>query len=102
MVNASAPGRNNGIICITGDEVAGSNNEILEMELCGTFESHDGQNFFIVNKSMGPNNYVPVYKSEIKPAHVGKFIWNKFAILTSVLCKEEDDREIKVEYFRYE
>jgi hypothetical protein len=49
---------------------------------------------------MGPNHYIPVYKSETKPVVGHNYVWPTFQLLTSTLCKEEDDREIKIEFFR--
>jgi hypothetical protein len=49
---------------------------------------------------MGPNHYIPVYKSETKTSNGHIYSWNKFELLTSTICKEEDDREIKIEFFK--
>ena len=41
---------------------------MVEFEINASFEKSDGYNFFLVQKYIGPNHYVPVYKSEIKTA----------------------------------
>lgn len=49
---------------------------------------------------MGPNNYKPVYKSEITSSINGRYTWNLVSILTSELANEEPEREIRVEFFK--
>ena len=49
---------------------------------------------------MGPNNYKPVYKSEITSSINGRFTWNLVSILTSELANEDPEREIRIEFFK--
>jgi len=49
---------------------------------------------------MGPNNYKPVYKSEITSSIGGRYTWNLVSILTSELANEELEREIRFEFFK--
>lgn len=51
---------------------------------------------------MSPNNYVPVYKSELAPMDhaTAGYKWNKVSVLTSTLCKEEDTREIRIDFYK--
>lgn len=49
---------------------------------------------------MGPNNYKPVYKSEIQSSINGRFRWNLVSILTSELANEDPERQIRLEFFK--
>jgi len=50
---------------------------------------------------MSPTNFVPVYKSEIKqPDSSDKIRWSMTRMLTSMICAEEEDRDIKIEVFK--
>ena len=57
-------------------------------------------NFFLVYKQISPQQYKPIYKSEIKPAVGGFFTWAPTQILTSELANEDAEREIKFEFFK--
>ena len=54
----------------------------------------------LIHKFMGPNNYKPVYKSEITSSINGRYSWNLVSILTSELANEEPEREIRFEFFK--
>ncbi len=70
------------------------------MEVEGFITGYNSDHiFFIVQKFLSPGHYIPVYKSELKTISGRSFPWAKFSLLTSTLCKEEDDREIKIEFF---
>ena len=73
---------------------------MVEFEIQGVFNSNDGYNFFLVQKFISPGHYIPIYKSEIKPAEGNNFNWAKFSLLTSNLCKEENDREIRIDFYK--
>jgi hypothetical protein len=60
-----------------------------------------GQIFFIIYKNIGPNQYTPVYKSETKAQTGGKVVWNMVQIGATDLCKDEKEREIKLEFFKF-
>lgn len=57
-------------------------------------------NFFIMNKFIGPKNYKPIYKSETKESRNGRFEWNFVSLLTSEMANEEEEREVRVEFFK--
>lgn len=60
-----------------------------------------GLNFFIVYRWMGPNQYVPIYKSEIKKvSNDRKYKWNQVQLGCTDLCKDDVEREIKIEFFK--
>lgn len=59
-----------------------------------------GMNFFLVYKFISPQVYKPVYKSEIMFSLNGIFLWKPCSILTSELCNEDPEREIKIEFFK--
>jgi hypothetical protein len=67
LINDHKKSKNNGFISITGDEKSGSNNEMVELEVSTIFPNKEGFNFFIVQRHLGPGQYIPIYKSEIKP-----------------------------------
>jgi hypothetical protein len=89
------------ITLIAEEQVANANAEMVmftpEAQLAGTSD----QNFFIIYKCMGPNNFVPVYKSEIKRAvKDNHFRWNHVQIGATDLCKDNIENEIKFEFFK--
>jgi hypothetical protein len=63
--NKNPSSKQNGLILITGEEKLEHNNEVVEMEIEASLEHHDGPNFFVVQKLLGPSHYIPVYKSEL-------------------------------------
>lgn len=73
---------------------------MVEFEIQSEFKNSDGYKFFLVQKFISPGHYVPIYKSEIKPVDRGVFEWAKFSLLTSTLCKEEIDREIRIDFYK--
>ena len=93
------PGQS-GNIQITADEKQGMNNEEANFKMSGEFASQDGFNFFLIYKFIGPNNFKPVYKSEIISSIGGRFTWNMVSILTSELANEDIEREIRFEFFK--
>lgn len=56
------------ISMIAEEQVANANAEMIMFTPEATITGTSDQNFFIIYKYMGPNNYIPVYKSEIKKA----------------------------------
>lgn len=94
------PAGQSGTIKIIADQKEGLNNEEANFALSGQFASQDGYNFFLIHKFMGPNNYKPVYKSEITSSIGGRYTWNLVSILTSELANEELEREIRLEFFK--
>mmetsp|Transcript_18612 Transcript_18612/g.25080 ORF Transcript_18612/g.25080 Transcript_18612/m.25080 type:complete len:224 (-) Transcript_18612:1335-2006(-) len=89
-----------GTVKIIADEKEGLNNEEINFNLSGQFSSGDGYNFFFVHKFMGPNNFKPVYKSEITSCINGRFTWNLVSVLTSEIANEDPEREIRIEFFK--
>ena len=49
---------------------------------------------------MGPNNFKPVYKSEITSCLNGRYSWNLVSVLTSEIANEDPEREIRIEFFK--
>ena len=89
-----------GNIKIIADEKEGMNNEESNFNLSGAFASQEGYNFFFVHKSMGPNSFKPIYKSEITSSIGGRFTWNLVSLLTSEMANEDPEREIRFEFFK--
>ena len=89
-----------GKIHITGDEKEGLNNEECNFLINATFDDTSGYNFFFVHKSISNTTWKPVYKSEIQSCIGGKFSWNIISILTSELCNEDPETEIRIEFFK--
>jgi hypothetical protein len=56
-------------------------------------------NFFIIYKNMGPNQYRPIYKSEIQPAKQSSYEWNLVTMLSNELTGGDIEREIKMEFY---
>ena len=65
-----------------------------------SFPSTNGMNFFIIYKQINQQTYKPIYKSEIKRPEGGAFKWNQVQIGATDLCKDEIEREIKIEFFK--
>jgi len=78
LKNAKLP-TSKATISITAEETAANDNaEMVKFTPEATLSSTSGLNFFIIYKNMGPNSYLPVYKSEIKnPLSGSKFVWNE-------------------------
>ena len=81
---------------------AQSNNEhvMFVPEVTG-LKDMGGQIFFIIYKNLGPGQYTPVYKSETKAAANNKLNWNTVQIGTTDLCKDDIEKEIKIEFFKF-
>jgi len=93
-----------GSIIVTAEQQELSdNNDVCIMTPVADLPDKKGLNFFIVYRWNGPNMFVPIYKSEIKRAsNNGLFAWNQVHIKTDELCKNDVDRDIKIEFFRSE
>lgn len=48
-----------------------------------------------------PGNYTPVYKSETRSSNAGRLVWNMVQIGSTDFCKDDVDREVKLEFFRF-
>ena len=58
----------------------------------------DNLSFFIISKKLA--EYVPVYKSEIlKAGSDSSFKWNQVKIGRTGLCSDDDEREIKIDFY---
>ena len=57
-------------------------------------------NFFLVHKYISNNVYKPLYKSEIMASLNNCFTWKQSSMLTSDMCNEDPDREIRIEFFK--
>lgn len=109
LVNNADKARYNGVVILTAEENHGNkNNEMIDFEMRTTLNSsaaasaHDSL-FFIIQRFVQPQQYVPVYKSEDKAQdpQVRAHKWDRVKILTSLICKEEGDREIQVDFYRF-
>ena len=109
LVNNEHKTRNNGVVILTAEENQGNkNNEMIDFEMHATLNNsaaagaHDNM-FFIISRYVQPQQYIPVYKSEDKAqdAVIKAHKWNRVKILTSLICKEEGDREIRVDFYRF-
>jgi hypothetical protein len=58
--------------------------------------------FFILSRFIAPGEYTPVYKSEVKVQDSSNHSikWNRSKILTATLCKEEGNRDIRVDIYK--
>lgn len=80
---------------------ATANTELIKFVPEATLKDMSGQIFFIIYKNLAPGNFVPVYKSETKASSGGKIIWNMVQIGSTDLCKDDIEREVKIEFFRF-
>ena len=94
------PAGQSGTIKITGDEKQGMNNEECNFKLTANFNDTSGYNFFLVHKQISGTAWRPIYKSEIKSYIGNNFAWNLVSTLTSELCNEEPERDIRIEFFK--
>ena len=61
--------KSKGQILITGEEQEqNEDSELIMFNPVAQNLNSSGLNFFIIYKWMGPNHYIPVYKSEIRKA----------------------------------
>lgn len=89
-----------GTIKITGEEKKLGNLQEVAIKIKATFGTTAGMNFFLVMKQVGPTNWKPVYKSEIKPFLNGSFEWNMVNLLMSDITRDDNiDQEFKLEFF---
>jgi hypothetical protein len=59
--------------------------------------------FFIIYRFVAPGEFTPVYKSENKTHEsqtASALKWNRSQILTAILCKEEETRDIRIEVYK--
>jgi hypothetical protein len=103
------PNKNLGNIVIRGEEnTSTKNNEIVGFEVRAKISNSlvkiDDRVFLIISRQVSPGQYVPVYKSEDKceDTTIKYIIWKRIKILTSVLCKEDVDREIRIDYYKFQ
>ena len=59
--------------------------------------SEQSGTFFIIWKFLAPGKYKPVYKSEVKSSNSP---WKEFHLDMFSLCTNEDDQEIKIDFFK--
>lgn len=91
-----------GKIVLSAEEVqVNANAEMVLFNPIGKMPAEDGKLcFFILYRNIALGKYQPIYKSEIKRPESGAFRWNQVQMPTSELCKDEIEREIKIEFFR--
>ena len=93
------PGKS-GKIHITAEEVeATANAEMVIFNPAAKF-NESGLCFFIIYRNLAPGKYNPIYKSEIKKPEAGEFKWNQVQVGATDLCKDDVERQIKIEFFR--
>jgi len=94
--------KKNGRVKITAEELSASaGSESAVIQLKGRLPDH-GNIFFIIWKQLAPNKYKPVYKSEFKSTERGCQNWNELAIDTGLLCNQDQEQEIKFDFYRQE
>ena len=79
--------------------MANSNAEMALFNPTATLPE-SGLCFFIIFRNIALGKYTPIYKSEIKRPEAGTFKWNQVQMGTTDLCKDDIEREIKIEFFR--
>jgi hypothetical protein len=103
LINTKRKGRNNGTLILTAEEDASNNHtEAVNFEMRANLPGLDSERaFFLLSRFLGPQQWVPVYKSEDKPydSVLKAHRWNSVKILTSILCKEEAARDIRVDFY---
>ena len=100
LVNPSLGVGKAGRITISAEEQeATANQEIVKFNPVATLPERD-LCFFIMYRQITLGQYTPVYKSEIKRPTGENFNWNQVQIGTTDLCKDDIEREIKIEFFR--
>eukprot|EP00347_Sterkiella_histriomuscorum_P017569 403348833 len=100
--NEEAKRKHNGNLIIIGEEKQGLNNEMVEMEILGRLQNESGFNFFVICKTLPNNEQIPIYKSEIQQYNrqLAGYQWIQIKLLTSLLCNEEEDRNINIEFYK--
>ena len=101
LINTKWQAGKAGRIVITAEEQeATSNSEIVMFEPQASL-NESSLCFFIIYRNIAPGQYSPVYKSEIKrPAASNLYKWNQVQIGATDLCRDDIEREIKIEFFR--
>jgi len=92
-------GKSGRIVISAEEQEATANAEIVIFNPVATL-SESGVCFFIIYRNIAPGKYNPIYKSEIKRPEGGHFKWNQVQIGATDLCKDEIEREIKIEFFK--
>lgn len=99
LINTNRAVNKSGRIVISAEKIeATANTEIVIFNPIATL-SESGLCFFIIYRNIAPGKYSPVYKSEIKRPEQGAFKWNQVQIGATDLCKDDIEREIKIEFF---
>ena len=91
-----------GKIIISAEEMAATaNTEICIFNPIAAGMQESGLCFFIILRNIAPSQWTPVYKSEIKRLENGAFRWNQVQRGSTDICKDDIEREIKFEFFRF-
>lgn len=100
LINENRAVGKSGRIVISAEEVtATANSEIVMFNPVATLPDQ-GLCFFIIYRNQAPGQFSPIYKSEIKRPDQGSFRWNQVQVGTTDLCKDEIERQIKIEFFK--
>ena len=92
-------GKNGNIVISAEEQAATANTEIIMFNPVATLPE-SSLCFFIIYRNLALGKYTPIYKSEIKRPEGGSFKFNQVQIGATDLCKDEIEREIKIEFFK--
>jgi len=78
LLNNKIPSAKGQIKIIAEELTNNSNTEICSFSPEAQLSEHSNKYFFIILKNRAPNQYVPVYKSEVRTAGPDHFVkWNQ-------------------------
>lgn len=83
------------------EKLSHTTQEEVIMSARANFSSRQNMNFFVIYKQLAPNQYRPIYKSEIQPVKTtGNFYeWNVLTLLGEEMTGGDLEREIKMEFY---
>ena len=89
-----------GNVVISAEEQAASANSNLVLFTPQANLKNSNLCFFIIYRNLSPGKFVPVFKSEIKRPNAGVHSWNQVQIGATDLCRDDIERQIKIEFFQ--
>lgn len=103
LINKTKPEIKSMVKIIAEEQASNSNTELVMFEPSCQFGDTGNLYFFIVYKSAAQNNFIPLYKSEVRKYGQGNMVtWNPCALGTTDLCNDNVEQEIKLEFYRSE
>ena len=99
LASARKAGKSGKIIIAAEEMEATANAEMIRFNPVATLPE-SAVCFFIIYRNIAPGKYNPIYKSEIKRPEGGAFKWNQVQVGATDLCKDDVEREIKIEFFK--